>query len=252
MNMKGCVLRRSLFRKSMETTNTPKIRIYTADTTVLHDTALYAKAYAAVSDARRDKTDRLRCDRDKRLSLGAGCLFVRACLDFGADYKSAQIVTDEYGKPGFAELPLYFNLSHSGTRAMCIVAEVPVGCDVEQIRPVKPGLAGRFFSEEENRALEGCETPEAREALFFKLWTLKESFLKCTGRGLRTPLNAFSVSVGPEGAALTQSADEAEYRLFEKAPGDGYQYAWCVRASTQGAQIRENTAQWETVDLQRI
>lgn len=236
----------------MNTMTTPKIQIYTADTSALHDAALYEKAYASVSETRRRKVERLRSGQDKRLSLGAGYLLLCACKDFGISYENAQIVTDEFSKPRFADLPLFFSLSHSGERAMCIMAEAPVGCDVEQRRPVKPALAGRFFSEGENRALDSCAAPEAREALFFKLWTLKESFLKCTGQGLRLPLSAFSVSVGQSGIHLTQSVDDAQYQLFAEDFGDGYQYAWCIRDAENSLQLSESTALWCSVDLQRI
>lgn len=54
------------------------------------------------------------------------------------------------GKPYFkGHADLYFNLSHSGNFAVCIVAGMPCGIDIEGNRPFKPSVAKRFFSETE-------------------------------------------------------------------------------------------------------
>lgn len=67
----------------------------------------------------------------------------------------------------------YFNISHSHGLVACAVAEVPVGIDVEKIRPVPPRLL---------RILSPAERESVRcDADFFRLWTLKEALIKCRG-----------------------------------------------------------------------
>jgi len=63
----------------------------------------------------------------------------------------------------------YFSVSHSGGTVVCVVAETPIGVDVEQIRPVPPHLG---------EALAGSWTTEEE---FWKLWTTREAIIKCRG-----------------------------------------------------------------------
>jgi 4'-phosphopantetheinyl transferase len=60
-----------------------------------------------------------------------------------------------------------------------------VGVDIEQIRPIDnmEAIAGRFFAEPESAALCRAEIPLKR-ALFFRLWTMKEAWIKAAGEGL--------------------------------------------------------------------
>lgn len=225
----------------------PRLRVYAADTAPLKEEALYLAARRAVRGQRLEKTDRLRFEKDKRLSLGAELLLRHACRAFGIAYERERIVTDAFEKPGFESGCAFFSLSHSEERVMCAVADMPVGCDVQQEGAADLTLAKRFFSEEEYNALSACDTEQARVELFFRLWTLKESFMKCTGLGFRLPLNAFCVSVGADGVNVRQTVDAARYRFFEKDPRDGYRYACCVRLP---ADTQETAPVWETVALE--
>ena len=223
--------------------------LYTADVTPLENSDLFRNVYWCVSEERRKKTDRLRFAKDKYLSLGVECLLLCACRDFGVDYKRQRIVADAFSKPKFADSPLHFNLSHSGQRVLCAMSALPVGCDVEKRHAVSLNIAKRFFFEDEYRAIEACQTQEEQEALFFKLWTLKESFMKCTGLGFRLPLNAFSVSAEVGEIRVKQFVDDAHYTLSERSTDDGYQYAWCIKDETAGR--RAYDVQWKQMELDR-
>ena len=67
----------------------------------------------------------------------------------------------------------YFNISHSHGLVACAVSDVPVGIDVEKIRPVSPWLL-RILSPAERESVR-------RDEDFFRLWTLKEALIKCRG-----------------------------------------------------------------------
>jgi phosphopantetheinyl transferase len=89
-------------------------------------------------------------------------------LRFGG--KMPDIEKDENGKPFFPARPdIHFSLSHSKTHVLCAIADCPVGADIETIREISPHLRDRVCSPEENLD-------------FFKLWTLKESFIKLRGK----------------------------------------------------------------------
>lgn len=213
-----------------------RLFLYTADVAPLTERERYQAAYRSVSPQRREKTDRYRFEEDKCLSLGAELLLKHACAGLGLAFEKENIVTGECGKPCFESGAAQFNLSHSGTRVLCAVSDLPVGCDVQKKEPVQADVARRFFHPEEYASLCACRSEEERDLLFYRLWTLKESFLKCTGRGFSLPLDAFSVRVLPEGVRVEQSVDANTYRFFEQDSGDGYACACCVRLIKEGAE----------------
>lgn len=96
------------------------------------------------------------------------------------------------GQPYLTDFPdLHLSISHSGDRVLCAVADVPVGIDLELPRPVRPGLAARWFDADEQALI-------ARDSsTFFDLWMVKEAVLKETGCGLAHGLREVSVALDP-------------------------------------------------------
>lgn len=117
------------------------------------------------------------------------------------------------GKPAFQERDdVHFNISHSGQWAVCALAAVPVGVDVEHLRKVNPSLAERFFSPDEVASLRALPA-EMQDEKFIQLWTLKESFLKAIGRGLTRSLNSFSIRQQDVIYTITGDDSAGDYRL---------------------------------------
>ena len=207
-----------------------EIQISFADASELEDPARFFAAYAAVPAARREKVDRLRAPSAKRLSLCAGALLADALRERGVREADMELSEGAYGKPYLPRRPdVQFSLSHSAGRAMCVTADRPVGCDIQWTAPRDLRIARRFFSEEECRAIFAGETEEARQALFFRIWALKESFLKCIGLGLALPMNVFSIVPEGDRIVLRQSYDSGCYRFLEPDAGAGYVSACCIR-----------------------
>lgn len=105
------------------------------------------------------------------------------------DYRIAlcpEILRDAYGKPYFAENKLHFNVSHSGDYLVIVVAKSPVGVDIQKLRPIKEGMYRKVVQPQEQELI-----GENREWDFIRLWTLKESFVKAEGRGLRIPMREY-------------------------------------------------------------
>jgi len=84
------------------------------------------------------------------------------------------------GKPYFAGNPLYFSLSHSKIMAVCAISDAPIGVDIEKLRPLEEKLPKRVLSHGELCWLQN--QPETM-ACFFRLWTMKEAYVKFTGTG---------------------------------------------------------------------
>ena len=106
------------------------------------------------------------------------------------------------GKPSLvptpAGLPLHFNLSHSRDRVLVAIATTPVGVDLETPRRLGDfeGLARRFFSQGEVRALARIPASQRLDA-FFTCWTRKEAYLKLIGRGISAGLKTVEVVFSP-------------------------------------------------------
>lgn len=100
--------------------------------------------------------------------------------------------TTQSGKPYLPDYPAFhFSLSHSGNLVVCAVSSVPIGVDLERERPVRPGIAARWFTPEEQNLL--ASDPSA----FFDLWMAKEAVLKEIGCGLCGELKNVSVQLSP-------------------------------------------------------
>lgn len=98
-----------------------------------------------------------------------------------------KIVKDAHGKPYFPSRPeIRFSLSHTRGAVMVCLGDAPCGCDIELIRPVRPGVPLRV-----------CAPEELAEFDFFQLWTLKESLYKLRGHWEK-PLWAAVFSRSPE------------------------------------------------------
>lgn len=91
------------------------------------------------------------------------------------------------GKPYSIDDPgLYFNMSNSGDLvALAFSRDGEVGIDIEQIRPLHDldEMINRNFTTREIRFING--KPNEKISRFFRFWTIKESFLKAIGEGMR-------------------------------------------------------------------
>ena len=205
---------------------TVKTVTYCADTAPLNDRGLYGRFYLEMPDYRRSKIDYLAFDKDRIQSMGVEILLRRALEDHGVDYRSLGISTGRYGKPYFNGCGLCFNLSHSEERVMCSVSEDDVGCDVEKVHTIDLEIARRYFFGSEYETICSEKDPERRYDLFFRFWTLKESFMKATGLGFELPLDSFRIELGDR-ITVDQKVDGRDYRFMEYTLSDGYRYAVC-------------------------
>ena len=170
-----------------------------------------------LTDYRREKLSFLRNPLSRRQSLGAELLLHRALADCTPAHPwPPKILIGENGKPNWDVDGLHFNLSHSGEIAACVIADRPVGLDVQENGEYREALVRRFFAPGEQAALAASEKPEQD---FGRVWAMKESYIKALGKGLALPLSSFSV-VGKERETLDAA--------FWYSRVQGYHFAVCV------------------------
>ncbi len=86
------------------------------------------------------------------------------------------------GKPYLAESEgIFFNLSHCSSGVASFVADIENGIDIQDWQRYDQKLADRICGEGERIIL--AQAPQ-RDELFTILWTLKESYYKCSGAGI--------------------------------------------------------------------
>ena len=183
----------------------------------LQDLPPLAKLEACASPERLAASRRFRFPEPRLRSLAAGWLLHRA---FGA----REYLRNEWGKPYLPGGP-HFNLSHSGDRVMLVVSDAPCGCDIERRRPDRD-LAGLARHCLHPGALADFERLGATPELFYRFWTLGESYMKGVGKGFALPPRAFRHS--PEAPyPLLESAEPGfadwSFQVGEEIPG--YTYA---------------------------
>lgn len=206
--------------------------VYAVNVSALSEDGQYTRAYAAAPPDRRARADRLYNAADKRLTLSAGLLLRYALEKNGV--KDAEIAVGEHGKPYLKNGGGYFSLSHSGDWAVCAVADTELGCDVEKIRPVDMSITRRLATNERERIL--AEPDGTRLELLFRCWTLKESFLKMTGIGLKRDTDSFSVIADDEGSVVGRT-DERLCAFWESGELIGYRLAVCAAGEGLDAEL---------------
>lgn len=155
-----------------------------------------AEARLSADELLRARAFRFERDRDRYAASHAA---LREILGrYVGEPAALRLGTSASGKP-FIEQPSdapRFNLSHSGdVCAIAISLAAEVGIDVETLQqPLEDvhTLATTCFSPPERAAL-ASSPPDEERLRFLRGWTRKEAYLKATGEGLRTPLDAFSV-----------------------------------------------------------
>lgn len=85
------------------------------------------------------------------------------------------------GKPYFQDSSLHFSISHTQNHAFCCLSTQNIGIDAEECsRRIDLRLAERILSPAEKVHFAAAADP--RDCLL-RLWVLKESWAKLTGRG---------------------------------------------------------------------
>ncbi|MBC6903984.1 4-phosphopantetheinyl transferase [Saccharophagus sp. K07] len=190
------------------------VHIWLVDPTTITDPSLLAHYHQLMTADEHTKWERYRFDKDKHQHLVTRAL-IRHTLSLyqpsvaPADWRFEK---NQHGKPSIVnplEKPLFFNLSHTQKLAtIAVTHSALVGVDVERIKTVDQvrGLAERCFTEEENAYIFRGDA-DAVLWRFFKLWTLKEAYLKALGCGMSLSLQALSFS--PKSTPIQVRFDES-------------------------------------------
>lgn len=192
-----------------------------------------------ISTRTNNKVKRLKFINDKKRTL-AGELLVRYAMVLDKQIPKTELIFDvhENGKPYCKSFPgVHFNISHSGLWVVCAVSDRPIGIDIEKIDGADMQIAKRFFTEYEYQYL---QRQENKVEIFYKLWTLKESYIKCTGTGLTVPLNSFEFEFTDEIIELKIPKTNEFYFKSKKVFGN-YYLSLCCEEQHKSMNIKQIT-----------
>lgn len=169
-----------------------------------------------LDESERERLGLIKAETHKKDFLNSH-LFLRMVL---AEYleispQAIKFHKNSYGKPELANesTNLFFSLTHTNNCAALVVSGTEnIGLDAESLlreRTNVLALSERYFSASEYAAVEALEGGQQRE-MFFKIWTLKEAYLKARGIGISIPLDSFSFSFSPE-EKIVSSEIEGEW-----------------------------------------
>lgn len=179
-----------------------------------------------LSAAEIERAGRFRFDADRRRFVAAHAALRSILAGYvGLEPAELTLALAGGGKP-FVEIagtpsPIRFNLSHSQDLALVAVShQREVGIDLEWLARARDaeGIAARYFSTVERRALDRLTGDDRRRAVL-RAWVVKEAYLKACGDGLTRRLEDFDVVIG---------ADEGS-RLLEVRDRPGDESRWTLR-----------------------
>lgn len=124
-----------------------------------------------------ESADRL----DRRNQAAFLSQYARRALAASAEKTGVRLDRLDKAENG-APLPsngFYWSVTHKPAYVGGVVAPVPIGLDIEKIRPVRDGMHAKVGS-----PAEWALSEEDPVHLFFRFWTAKEAVLKATGKGI--------------------------------------------------------------------
>ncbi|MEX0963469.1 MAG: 4'-phosphopantetheinyl transferase superfamily protein [Pseudohongiellaceae bacterium] len=223
--------------------------------------AVQAECLSWLTDIELQRYQRYQFDRHRKQLL-LGRILMRAAL---SSYNNAiapahwTFTQNEYGKPAICAAqnsePLYFNLSHSGQRAVLAVSRLEdIGIDIEFAKKARrvEAIAQRFFSATEVAQM--LTLPKALQLdRFYELWTLKEAYIKACGMGLAIPLQHFSYGFEGEDSLtiefdVRREDSTSAWQVWQLDAGTDYKLAIAARAEGSVQKI----SSWQFSSLDRI
>jgi 4'-phosphopantetheinyl transferase len=143
-------------------------------------------ALPLLSPQRREQCLKFRYELGRQTCAAAYLLLCQGLRELYGITEPPVFEYGPHGKPTIVGHPdIHFNLSHCREAAICVVADHPVGIDIETFREYRETLVDYVMNDDERRQIRESANPAAA---FVRLWTMKEAVLKLSGEGLRNDM----------------------------------------------------------------
>ena len=128
--------------------------------------------------------------QDAQLSL-LGRVLLQHGLSAHYGINEADIGRLPNNKPFLKGHPIHFNISHSKNLVACVIADFPIGIDIEFSDETINYLDFEF--QMTAGEFEEIHQSEDKISSFFSYWTKKEAVLKAEGSGMMISLDSFEI-----------------------------------------------------------
>lgn len=134
------------------------------------------------------------CEGKKNLNARLSSAYAYVLLRYAIKAETGESVVpvfdyNEQGKPSIVGSTLKFSLSHSENTVICVISEKEIGADIQYVRPISLRAAEKFCTAEE---YEKVLSSEDRDRESCRIWCIKESKGKLTGKGFQEGFSGFS------------------------------------------------------------
>ena len=180
------------------------LEIYAYDIRNLLNKNEYETRLANASSYRKEKINKCTLQQKALENLAAAAVIDEAVKQFGLREKQINYGFGEVGKPYIKNTDIHFNISHSGDYAVCVVSDREVGIDIQKIEKPNLQVAERFFAKNEYEYIANQPDEISKSDAFYRIWTLKESFVKAIGVGTNLSFDSFGFDITGKKIRLKQ------------------------------------------------
>lgn len=209
------------------------MKIYGLNIKSILSSVTLSSLYSYVSNEKKEKIKFYRNKIDAVRTLAAEVL-CRAAIVENLNIKNRDIYfsVNKYGKPYLRFYKnFHFNLSHSGDWVICSIDCKDIGVDIEKVEPIDLDISKNFFSPKEYEDLIN-QNPNNQLFYFYDLWTIKESYIKASGKGLNLDLRSFSIRI-KNGKISLETENELTNCFFQQYDiAKDYKMAVCALNSS--------------------
>jgi 4'-phosphopantetheinyl transferase len=221
--------------------STDKVYLFYADVRALEEINA-STSERWLNHSEQSRLEHFHFERDSKLYQLSHCMLRWVLSHYtGQLPEHLEFEVNNYGKPSLkGNDDISFNLSHSnGIAVLAMGKNRELGVDLEQINYQKEihNILDHFFHPDEIFQFKTLKNTQ-KSALFFKLWTLKEAYIKAKGMGLSIPLNAFNFDCTQAPilevffqAELNEKTSPWQFSLFESLHYDNFLTAVAVKSA---------------------
>lgn len=154
---------------------------------------------------------------------------INYCSQKGIDFddKVNRWSEAEKGKPYFADLPVHFNVSHSGMLWVCMVGDAPCGIDIQVGQEMNvrkyDNIIRRYYTPNEQDFCEKYGTEG-----FFRIWAHREALGKYTGEGFYGKMPDFVEDDGRLNIEVTIPVTGEKVYVKDEPIGPDIYLAYCT------------------------
>lgn len=170
--------------------------LYIFDQLEYYDNEKTEKMISILPPKRRKKAASYRFLKDKRLCCMAYYLFIYGMINEGLLAKGDSALIDfdynDNGKPSICGKNIEFNISHCDEAVACVIADNPIGVDVQNFDTgIDMDTMRMIFSENE---ISDIQSSKDNNYSISRYWVIKESYLKCIGTGINDNMSQLDFS----------------------------------------------------------